>query len=149
MAQTITTYWGREIMEFPITVSKIEFEKDETLRPELLFGGSCGDMVSVRPCAEEYENKTFLGVLIGEVALGQGCRFNKETGELIIHRATHNPAIFIPDRNAVVYGCGSWWGKIKDEKQLREITDNDIQNVWYVKALNQIQNTPSPPTVGE
>ncbi len=126
-------------MEFPITVKQIAFDKDSTLHETLLFGGKCGDIVAVRPCAEEYEKKTFLGILIGEIALSVGCSFNKETGELKIGSRRHNPAIFIPDRNSIVYGCGSWWGKIESKDQLRKITDDDIENVWYVKALRQLE----------
>jgi hypothetical protein len=47
--------------------------------------------------------------------------------------------IFIPEVNEVVWGCGSWWGKIKSEDDLKTITDEDINNVWYVKALNQLE----------
>lgn len=126
-------------MEFPITVNEITFEQNDPLRQKLLFGGKCGDMVAVCPCAEEYENKTFLGVLLGEVALSQGGSFNRETGVLTIRRQMHNPAIFIPERNTIVYGCGSWWGKIESKDQLKRITDDDINNVWYVKALQQLE----------
>lgn len=133
-------------MEFPITVNSVEFEEADPLRPKLLFGGACGDMVAVRPCADEFEGKTFLGVLLGEMPLTVGVAFNKETGSLHVRRQLYNPAIFIPERNAVVFGCGSWWGKIKNESQLRQITDNDIQNVWYVKALEQLVPAETVPT---
>ena len=125
-------------MEMPITVNNITFEEGETLHTKCLLGGKCGDMVVVRPCAEEFENKTFLGVLLGEIALSVGASFNKENGELKIGRYMHNPAILIPERNAIVYGCGSWWKRITRKEQLKKITDEDINNVWYLKALNQI-----------
>jgi len=58
----------------------------------------------------------------------------------------HNPMIFIPEHNAVVFGCESWWDRIKDESHLRAITDADIENVWHVKALRWLAaaSTPSP-----
>lgn len=128
-------------MEYPIEVTGIKFKERDVLEPKCLFGGECGDMVAVRPCGDEYEGKTFLGVLLGAIAISQGASFNKETGELEVYQAMHNPAIFIPDRNAVVYGCGSWWGRIEREEQLQDITDNDIENVWYVKALKQLEES--------
>lgn len=126
-------------IEFPLTVTGIEFAPAETLNPNLLFGGRCGDMVSVRPCGEQYNGKTFLGVLIGEIALSQIVQLNEETGVLTVGKSLHNPAIFVPDLNTVIYGCGSWWGKIKSKDDLRQITDGDIGNVWYVKALKQLE----------
>ena len=46
--------------------------------------------------------------------------------------------IFVPELNEVVWGCGSFWQKIRSKEQLKNITDGDINNVWYVKALKQI-----------
>lgn len=125
-------------IEFPITVNAIEFKETEVLEEKVLFGGKCGDMVRVRPCAERYGNKTYMGVLLGEIALSIGCSLNEESGILTVQQQMHNPAIFIPECNSVVYGCGSWWGRIENEEQLRSITDGDINNVWYVKALSQL-----------
>lgn len=126
-------------MDYPITVKAIEFESSDTIRTNLLFGGKTGDMVAVRPCAKEYEGKTFLGVLIGDVALTIGAEFRKETGTLTLVRGLYNPAILIPEKNAIVYGCGSWWSRIRSEDDLRQISDADIENVWYVKALKQLE----------
>ena len=52
----------------------------------------------------------------------------------------HNPAIYVPELGKVIYGMESWWHAIKDEKELKDITDNDIDNVWYVKALKEVNN---------
>ena len=51
-----------------------------------------------------------------------------------------NPAIFIPSLNKIVWGYGSWWGEIASAEKLHQITDSDIQNVWYVRALKQLQS---------
>ena len=125
-------------IEYPITVKEITHSDQEYFRPKLLFGGECGDMVSVRPCADEYEKKTFLGVLIGEVAYCGGARFNSENQSLEIVPGSLNPMIFIPETNSVVFGYNSWWGKIESKDELKEITDETIDNVWYVKALKQL-----------
>lgn len=126
-------------IQFPITVESIKFGDGENYHPKLLFRGKCGDMVSVRPCGDKFDGKTFLGVLIGEVPLSISARWNRESATLTIERSMFNPMIFIPEVNEVVFGCGSWWTRIKSEDQLRKITDHDIANVWYVKALNQLE----------
>lgn len=126
-------------MEFPVQVNGIRWaDPSSPVIREKGFLTKCGDMVAVRPCAEEYENKTFLGILLGDVALNVNVSWDEEKSELVLDRGHYNPIIFIPDRNAIVYGCGSWWGRIKSEEQLKQITDEDIQNIWYVKALQQL-----------
>ena len=55
----------------------------------------------------------------------------------------HNPMIWIPERGEIVYGCGSWWGSIESMDQLSEITDATISNVWYVKALDDLEGAPN------
>jgi hypothetical protein len=49
-----------------------------------------------------------------------------------------NPVIFIPDIMRVVLGIESWWSVIRKPEDLKQITDADIQNVWYVKALKSM-----------
>lgn len=127
-------------IQFPLTVNGIAFSEhtQDVYHEKLLFGGKCGDFVAVRPCGDKYEKKTFLGVLIGEVALSQGLRLKEETSTLEMYRSMYNPMIYIPDLREVVWGCGSWWGKIKDASQLKQISDADIENVWYVQALKAL-----------
>jgi hypothetical protein len=31
-----------------------------------------------------------------------------------------------------------WWSEIESEDQIHNITDNDIQHIWYVKAMKQL-----------
>jgi len=123
-------------LEKPIAAAKLVTNRTPAWRPKLLFGGKCGDMVSVRPCAERFGERTYLGVLLGEIA--QGVHLGTRGDELHYDMAYHNPAILIPELDEVVFGNASWWGAIRDARQLREITDADISNVWYVKALDQI-----------
>jgi len=47
----------------------------------------------------------------------------------------YNPAIYIPKIGKVIYGMESWWKVINNKEELKDITDNDINNVWYVQAL--------------
>lgn len=126
-------------LTYPITVTAITVDPRMTAyRERPLFGGKCGDFVSVRPVGEVYGGKTYLGVLIGEIANTPAALFDKATGVLTVMAGLPNPAIFVPDLGKVIFGYESWWGRIADESQLREITDNDIQNVWYMKALKQL-----------
>ena len=129
-------------MEYPITVKSITIKDDETLKEKRSPGdtGNCGDMVSVRPCDDEYEDKTFFGILLGKMALSISVEFNEKTGDLEIAKDFYNPAIFIPDLNTVVYGVESFWGLIESEEDLKEITDADIESQPYMKALRQIQS---------
>lgn len=119
-------------------IKDFEFAKDEPLRTgKALFSDTrTGDFVAVRPCSKEYSNKTFLGVYLGEAALSQGIKL--EDGKLKTNLSHYNPAIFVPDLNEIIYGCGSWWGKIESAEDLKQISDTDINNVWYVKALKNL-----------
>ena len=97
-----------------------------------------GDFVKVRPCADDCGGKTFLGVLIGDVAMSVSAGFDKETGKLTIGRCFYNPAILVPSLQRVVYGMESWWGRIESPDDLREIADHDIDSVWYLQALKHL-----------
>ena len=125
-------------IEFPIEVNNIKPDDGRAIQ-DPLFGGKMGDLVKIRPCAEEYQNKTYLGFLIGDASIGTQVAYNTETKELQF-RHHRNPAIFVPELGKIIYGMESWWGKIKDESELSQITDEDIDNVWYyVKALKRMQ----------
>lgn len=99
--------------------------------------GQPGMLVKIRPCGDEYKNKTYLGFLLGDVATSIG--FGIKDGKINLSFAGHNPGIFIPELGKVVYGYESWWGEIEDEKEFSEISDSDIQNVWYVKLWKALQ----------
>lgn len=100
-----------------------------------------GILVSIRPCAEEYGDKTYLGILIGDIALGSSITLAEDKVQL--NFSGHNPAIFVPELRKVIYGCESWWAEIESEEQLRKITNDDIQNAWYMKMLNKTQENTS------
>jgi len=96
-------------------------------------------MVSIRPCGEEYGGKTYFGYLLGDMAHSFSTKQDPEDGKLAIEFSFYNPAMYVPELGEVIYGMGSWWGVIKNEADLKRITDNDISNVWYVKALLHMQ----------
>lgn len=139
-----TTKVGEEI-KFPITVKKIEYRMDVPIRMES-DGRKAGTLVAVRSVKEAHGDKTRLGILVGFVPLSVSVALkhpegNQTEGSIMIASRSTNPVIFIPELGESVLGAESWWGPIKDEKQLKEITNDDIQNVWYVKALKQLAET--------
>jgi hypothetical protein len=97
-----------------------------------------GSLVKVRPCGEEYQGKTYIGIFLGNLAIDNICYLNKQTKELEIFPHT-NPAIFVPELKKIVFGCESWWGKINSIEEIKDITDEDIENLWYVKLLKNIE----------
>lgn len=94
-----------------------------------------GSWVAIRPCAKECENKTYLGLLLGEIALSFGIKFNRKEGILCVYPCSFNPAIFVFDLGKIVFGAESWWGHIKSPEDMKRITNQDIDNVWYVQAM--------------
>lgn len=122
-------------IEYPIEVSKINYNTELYC----LEKSSIGKFVSIRPCGDEYQGKTYLGLFLGDLPLGIAVSHNPDTKELnLSYRA--NPAIYVFELNKIVFGAESWWGVIETEEELKEITQDDIDNVWYVKALKAISN---------
>ncbi|MBC2746208.1 MAG: hypothetical protein HF975_04230 [ANME-2 cluster archaeon] len=118
----------------PIEVSKVEFNTPG-------FEKQTGkQFVAVRPVDD---TKTYLGIYLGGAPAIFGGHYNIQDKTVVFNSRT-NPMIFIPDLMTSVFGYECWWSPIKDETQLRRITDDDIQNVWYVKALKELENISSP-----
>lgn len=114
---------------FPIEVNNVEYKGSSNRR-----GEEIGSWVSIRPCDGD---KTYLGVYLGDLNLSPLMSFHLKTKVMTISSHT-NPAIYVPDLKRVVWGMESWWGIITKPEQLKVITDADIQNVWYVKALIEL-----------
>lgn len=128
------SYKSRYI-EYPIEVSKINNNTEKYC----LDSKSISKFVSIRPCGEEYKGKTYLGLYLGDLPIGHHISHNPETKELNVSFSS-NPAIFVLNLKKIIYGCESWWGIIESEEDLKQITDKDIDNVWYVKALKEMSN---------
>jgi hypothetical protein len=128
-----------EDIPYPIQVSKVSPKSKVTM--ELIPVGS---WVAIRPVSDNVEKKTYLGVYLGSLPVKDAVTsYHMKTQELSF-MVRDNPAIFVPDLNRVVYGYESWWGRLKEPGDLKQITDQDIQNVWYVKALQAL--TPREPS---
>ena len=120
-------------LEYPLEISGI---KKNTLSPSINRERT-GSFVKIRPCAEEYENKTYLGIYLGDFPIG--CDVGLFTKTKILHILKNsNPAIFVPDLKKVIFGYESWWGEIESQEDLKDITNDDINNVWYVKVLKEL-----------
>src|SRR5690606_8793234 len=122
-------------LRYPVSVTGIHFEGELAQDRR----GKANRLVRVRPCGEEFKGKTFLGIYLGDMARTVGCTYERESGVLTVHLAAHNPAIWVPKLSRVVFGCESWWGTIEAEDQLREISDETINGVWYVQAMKSLQ----------
>lgn len=121
-------------IEYPIKVSKINVNADKDEYKD----SRTGKFAKIRPCGEEYGGKTYLGLYLGEMPVGHRISHNLDTNELNVSFST-NPGIFVFDLNKVVYGMESWWGIIDNEEDLKEISNSDIDNVWYVKVLKELK----------
>ncbi len=120
---------------FPMTVKKINLPEELGAIKPAMFGRKPGTLVAVRPCGEKYGDKTYVGLLIGDVALAAGVNYDKKKKHLNFGVYHYNPAILVPELGEVIYGCASWWHPIESEADLKHISDKDINNVWYVKLM--------------
>lgn len=128
--------YDKEI-KFPLEISEVTVN---LLKTDLFsaFNPKVGSFVAVRPIDDE---KTYLGVFIGSFITGDCYNaYNKNTKQFKLMSGNPNPVIFIPDLNKVVWGYESWWAEIVNENELREITNGDIENLWYIKALKFLKD---------
>lgn len=99
--------------------------------------GDIGKLVKIRPCGEKYNGKTYLGISIGDYALGTSMSLPDER-TVQLEFCHYNPATYVPELNEIIYGCGSWWSKIESIEELKDITDEDIESTWYVKLAKEL-----------
>lgn len=67
-------------------------------------------------------------------------RYKESTGQLI-NSTMNNPAIFVPELKKIIYGCESWWKTIQSVDEFSKISNEDINNTWYVKLLQSLNHT--------
>lgn len=123
-------------LQYPIPVKDVEVKNLKYNKP---WQHPMGSLIKIRPCGEEYGNKTYLGFYLGDLPLSITQSYSKDTN--ILKLSTYNnPAIFIPELKKIIFGCESWWGVIESEKGLEDITDDVINNQWYVKLLKETKD---------
>ena len=130
-------------IEYPIQVNSIKCDKMKQL-----MMGRAGSLVKIRPCNKEYGGKTYLGLYLGNQPWSQTVSYNNKSGELTVGMAT-NPAIYVFDLQRIIFGAESWWGIIESLEELKDITDDDINNIWYVKALKAMHKDEPEETTEE
>lgn len=127
----ICSFYKSLYIEYPLVVDKIETEEIKYNKP---LGHEKGCLVAVRPCSEEYKNKTYLGILLGDLPRYINNSFNNKT-RILKSSAVQNPGIWVPELKEIIFGDSSWWHEIKNENELKEITNDVIENQWYIKLL--------------
>lgn len=128
-------YYSPRWLQFPITVNEII---NTPVKTECtLSHKKPGTLCRIRPCGKEYENKTFLGIYIGELPDAIYSSYNSETKSVINHTSV-SPAIFVPALSKIVYGSESFWSVIDSEEDLKDITDSDIDSQFYVRLLKNL-----------
>lgn len=126
-----------QYLDFPMRVEDIE--KDD-LSYDKPIGARHGDLVRVRPCGEEYGGRTYLGVIVADAPTGITVSYDRERETLRVAQSLHNPLIVIPETHSVTWGYDSWWSVIKSPEELREITDGEIGDTWYVLLARGMQS---------
>jgi len=93
-----------------------------------------GMFAKVRLASKE-DTKTYLGIYLGDFPQSIGLSHKSDEQTMEVKPGQHNPALWIIELKKLVWGSGSWWSVIKSEEELKEITNSDIDNVWYMKML--------------
>jgi hypothetical protein len=123
-----------------VAINKITLSRERrAIEVSGLFRPKPGAWVAIRTC-EPSETDTYLGLFLGGVATGFTTAITDDAMELQF--SSHNPAIYVPELNRIVFGYESWWGEIKSPEDMRKITNKDIENIWYVRALKELQEKP-------
>lgn len=121
-------------IEYPLTINGIENNAIDTSG----LGHECGCLCEIRPCGEEYQGKSYIGIYLGELPISIHTSFDRRTG-ILSNQTMNNPAIFVPELKKIIYGCESWWREIHSVKDFKGISQEDIDNTWYVKLLKQLE----------
>lgn len=94
-------------------------------------------LVKVRPVDPELDGNTYLGFYIGDIAQSIAIYIDVEN---TLHNKfdRFNPAIFVPELNQIVFGYECWWSTINSVENFSDITDQDIEDTWYVKLFREL-----------
>lgn len=77
-------------IEYPVEVSKI----NNNASVKRYENEDIGKFVRILPCGNEYKGKTYLGLYLGDLPIGNSITYNEKTKELNVNFVT-NPAIFV------------------------------------------------------
>ena len=124
-----------DVLQFLVRISNI---KDYRFADTPTFRNSerSGWLTRIRPADSE---KTYRGIYIGEIA--QSCYADVSDEAITLRQRDYVPTIFVPDLNKTLLGTESCWSFV-DEPKVQPITDQEIENRWYVRRLgNRGNNT--------
>ena len=117
-------------IQFPIEINEI---KPHPIEPTL-YQNYIGKLCAVRPCRSDMDEKTYIGIFLGETVTEIHTIYHEDT-KVLEQIPIYNPAILIPELNTIIHGYESWWHIIENDTELITITDDIIQNQWYMKFL--------------
>lgn len=123
-----------KFIEYPLTINGIKNKKIDTTG----LGHKCGCLCEIHPCGEEYIEKSYLGIYLGDLPIMIASSYSEESGTLT-NTAVSNPAIFVPELKKIIYGCESWWREIQTIEDFKGISEEDINNTWYVQLLKSLK----------
>ena len=116
-------------IEYPITVQEMDVKDPKAW-------GVCFDPVKVRLCEDD---KTYFGILLGNFPWMMHVTYNEDKEKLEVSTIT-NPCILLPEQKRIVFGAESWWCRINPGDDISDITDDDIENTWYVELLKGMKS---------
>ena len=120
-------------IEYPLTINGIENGKIDISG----LGHEIGCLCEIKPCGEEYKKKSYMGFYLGNLPIAIHTSFSRDTG-ILKNSTMNNPAIFVPELKKIIYGCESWWREIESVEDFMGISEEDIENTWYVKLLKSL-----------
>lgn len=110
-------------IEYPCTINRIENKKIPS-NQECLEFAKIGSFVWIEPCGEEYQDKKYIGILLGNLPIFINTTLDKN--QVLNNHCVMNPAIFVPELNKIIYGCESWWCVIQNTKHLADTLIIDL-----------------------
>lgn len=122
--------YDSKYIQYPLTISSIDYNTGDCKYKD----PNVGKYIKIRPCDDD---KTYLGLYVGDLPMDILVSFSRDTKKLELGYM-RNPAIFVFELNKIVYGIESWWSVIKSPQELKNISDLDIDNIWYIQALKSI-----------
>lgn len=123
-------------IQYPITVNKLDLQEYE-YNQSRAHCDDIGKLCIIRLCEDEYKDKTFVGIFLGDLPMAPYIKYNEETHILKFNSMTH-PAIFVPELKKIIFGAESWWSIINDESDFKDISDETINSQWYMFMLKEI-----------
>lgn len=116
-------------IQYPIQVNEIDSGGDWTR-----YLRANAQLAEVRLAGE---TRTHLGFFLGDIPMSAAVSYNHE-GKTLKVLPFANPAIFVPELGKIVFGCESWWRRIDRVEDAANITDQDIENTWYMRMLREM-----------